>query len=175
MYTSQYVRMRTAVRYLLKHVKKKTGEHRGHTHMCEGISPLGYWQKVNQSPTQTKPYNTYPPLGLLYEYQKEKKKRGYNEKSLEGEDCCCGCCCCCCCCCINSLHIKPFFPPNDVSSTPSVRPDSSPYVKSQFFVEPIFCGHRPVIYIRTLDVPGIEINQNSREVIKVGNQMYRVS
>ena len=22
-----------------------------------GISPLGYWQKVNQSPTQTKPYN----------------------------------------------------------------------------------------------------------------------
>ena len=27
--------------------------------ICEGISPLGYWQKVNQSPTQTKPYNTY--------------------------------------------------------------------------------------------------------------------
>ena len=26
--------------------------------ICEGISPLGYWQKVNQSPTQTKPYNT---------------------------------------------------------------------------------------------------------------------
>ena len=25
---------------------------------CKGISPLGYWQKVNQSPTQTKPYNT---------------------------------------------------------------------------------------------------------------------
>ena len=26
--------------------------------ICEGIiSPLGYWQKVNQSPTQTKPYN----------------------------------------------------------------------------------------------------------------------
>ena len=25
--------------------------------MCEGISSLGYWQKVNQSPTQTKPYN----------------------------------------------------------------------------------------------------------------------
>ena len=24
---------------------------------CEGISPLGYWQEVNQSPTQTKPYN----------------------------------------------------------------------------------------------------------------------
>ena len=26
--------------------------------ICEGISPLGYLQKVNQSPTQTKPYNT---------------------------------------------------------------------------------------------------------------------
>ena len=26
--------------------------------ICEGISPLGYWQKVNQSPTQTKPYNS---------------------------------------------------------------------------------------------------------------------
>ena len=25
--------------------------------ICEGISPLGYWQKVNQSPPQTKPYN----------------------------------------------------------------------------------------------------------------------
>ena len=30
--------------------------------ICEGISPLGYWQKVNQSPTQTKPYNTLPPF-----------------------------------------------------------------------------------------------------------------
>ena len=26
---------------------------------CERISLLGYWQEVNQSPTQTKPYNTY--------------------------------------------------------------------------------------------------------------------
>ena len=25
--------------------------------ICECISPLGYWQKVNPSPTQTKPYN----------------------------------------------------------------------------------------------------------------------
>ena len=25
--------------------------------ICENISPLGYWQKVHQSPTQTKPYN----------------------------------------------------------------------------------------------------------------------
>ena len=31
--------------------------------ICEGIiSPLGYWQKINQSPTQTKPYNTLPPF-----------------------------------------------------------------------------------------------------------------
>ena len=28
--------------------------------ICEGISPLGYWQKVNQSPTQTMPYNNNP-------------------------------------------------------------------------------------------------------------------
>ena len=28
-----------------------------HDAICEGISPLGYLQKVNQSPTQTKPYN----------------------------------------------------------------------------------------------------------------------
>ena len=27
-------------------------------HFVKGISPLGYWQKVNQSPTQTKPYNS---------------------------------------------------------------------------------------------------------------------
>ena len=27
--------------------------------ICEGISPLGYLQEVNQSPTQTKPYNNY--------------------------------------------------------------------------------------------------------------------
>ena len=30
--------------------------------ICEGISPLGYWQKVNQPPTQTKPYNTLTPF-----------------------------------------------------------------------------------------------------------------
>ena len=29
--------------------------------ICEGISPLGYWQEVNQSPSQTKPYNTLAP------------------------------------------------------------------------------------------------------------------
>ena len=27
--------------------------------ICENTSPLGYWQKVNQSPTQTKPYNIH--------------------------------------------------------------------------------------------------------------------
>ena len=32
---------------------------------CEGIGPLGYWWKVNQSPTQTKPYNTKVPWGLV--------------------------------------------------------------------------------------------------------------
>ena len=29
--------------------------------ICEGISPLGYWQKLNQPPTQTKPYNNMSP------------------------------------------------------------------------------------------------------------------
>ena len=32
--------------------------------ICEGISPLGYWQKVNQSPTQTKLYNTLLPFRI---------------------------------------------------------------------------------------------------------------
>ena len=27
--------------------------------ICEGVSLLGYWQKVNQSPTQNKPYNIF--------------------------------------------------------------------------------------------------------------------
>ena len=31
--------------------------------ICEGITPLGYWLKVNQSPTQTKPYNKIPFWG----------------------------------------------------------------------------------------------------------------
>ena len=32
--------------------------------ICKGIinSPLGYWQQVNPSPTQTKPYNTLSPF-----------------------------------------------------------------------------------------------------------------
>ena len=30
--------------------------------LCEGISPLGYWWKVNQPPTQTKASNTLPPF-----------------------------------------------------------------------------------------------------------------
>ena len=32
------------------------------TALCEGITPLGYWLKVNQLPTQTKPYGTLPPF-----------------------------------------------------------------------------------------------------------------
>ena len=39
--------------------------------ICEVISPFGYWRKVNQSPTQTKPYNiflskTVRTLGLVF-------------------------------------------------------------------------------------------------------------
>ena len=30
--------------------------------ICEGISPLGYLQNVNQSPTQPNPFNTLPPF-----------------------------------------------------------------------------------------------------------------
>ena len=52
--------------------------------ICEGISPLGYWQKVNQSPTtQTKPYNTdtYPATsysnGLIYGYTYVRGLFGY--------------------------------------------------------------------------------------------------
>ena len=33
--------------------------------ICEGISPSGYWQKVNQSPTQTKPYNITTSRGTV--------------------------------------------------------------------------------------------------------------
>ena len=42
--------------------------------ICEGISPLGYLQKVNQSPTLTKPYNRKTNVGTsiasvpVYEY-----------------------------------------------------------------------------------------------------------
>ena len=32
--------------------------------ICEGISPLGYLQKVNQLPTQTKPYNNCEYYGF---------------------------------------------------------------------------------------------------------------
>ena len=41
--------------------------------ICEGISPLGYWQKVNQSPTQTKPYNnrSVTPLDAAPEGQQD--------------------------------------------------------------------------------------------------------
>ena len=37
------------------------------------------------------------------------------------------------------LHINPFFVPNDISSTPSVRPDSSSY---EYVERCKLCGHR---------------------------------
>ena len=58
--------------------------------ICEGISPLGYWQKVNLSSTQTKPYITLSPplnrgiLGLrmgLY----EPTPRFFNSLGTQGE------------------------------------------------------------------------------------------
>ena len=33
--------------------------------ICQGISTLGYWKKVNQSPTQTNPYNNDLCLEVL--------------------------------------------------------------------------------------------------------------
>ena len=42
------------------------------------------------------------------------------------------------------LHIKPCFLPNDISSTPSVLPDSSSQRHYQILIERcnFFCGHR---------------------------------
>ena len=47
--------------------------------ICEGISPLGYWQKVNQSPTQTKPYNTLPPFEQRDSWSSYGAVRAYSE------------------------------------------------------------------------------------------------
>ena len=64
-----------------------------------------------------------------------------------------GCCCCCRCC----LHIKPFFLPNDISSTPSVRPDS-------FILERYrFCGYSET-----------EKKHQSHQRIKVGKPSANV-
>ena len=47
--------------------------------ICEGISPLGYWQKVNPSPTQTKPYNTLPPFEPRGSWSSYGAVRAYSE------------------------------------------------------------------------------------------------
>ena len=47
--------------------------------MCEGISLLGYWQEVNQSPTQTKPYNTLPPFEQRDSWSSYGAVRAYSE------------------------------------------------------------------------------------------------
>ena len=49
---------------------------------CEGISPLGYWQEVNQSPTQTKPYNTPPPFEQRDSWSSYGAVRAYSEVLL---------------------------------------------------------------------------------------------
>ena len=50
--------------------------------ICEGISPLGYWQKVNGSPTQTKPYNTLPPFEPRDSWSSYGAVRAYSEVLL---------------------------------------------------------------------------------------------
>ena len=47
--------------------------------ICECISPLGYWQKVNQSPTQTKPYNTLPPFEQRDSWSSYGAVRAYSD------------------------------------------------------------------------------------------------
>ena len=51
------------------------------TFVCGGISPLGYWQKVNQSPssTRTKPYNTLPPPRQRDYWSSYGAERAYSE------------------------------------------------------------------------------------------------
>ena len=50
------------------------------TPLCEDISPLGYWQKVNQSSTtQTKPYNTLPPFEPRDSWSSYGAVRAYSE------------------------------------------------------------------------------------------------
>ena len=43
--------------------------------ICEVVSPFGYWQKVNRSPTQTtsKPYKTYSGVHTNYVHQQGHK------------------------------------------------------------------------------------------------------
>ena len=49
--------------------------------ICEGISLLGYWQEVNQSPTQTKPYNTLPPFEQREPFVKASVRWATGERS----------------------------------------------------------------------------------------------
>ena len=56
--------------------------HIGRAGKCEGISPLGYLQKVNQSPTQTKPYNTLPPFEPRDSWSSYGAVRAYSEVLL---------------------------------------------------------------------------------------------
>ena len=48
-------------------------------HAVKGISPLGYWQEVNLSPTQTKPYNTLPPFEQRDSWSSYGVVRAYSE------------------------------------------------------------------------------------------------
>ena len=50
--------------------------------ICEVISPLGYWQKVSPSPTQTKPYNTLPPFEQRDSWSSYGVVRAYSEVLL---------------------------------------------------------------------------------------------
>ena len=43
--------------------------------ICEGISPLGYWQKVNRSPAQTKPCNRQSRAKTEQEKQQAERDR----------------------------------------------------------------------------------------------------
>ena len=52
------------------------------TALCEGISPLGYWQEVNPSPTQTKPYNTLPPFEQWDSWSSYGAVRAYSDVIL---------------------------------------------------------------------------------------------
>ena len=49
------------------------------TALCEGITPLGYWLKVNQLPTQTKPYGTLPPFEQRDSWSSYGAVRAYSE------------------------------------------------------------------------------------------------
>ena len=52
---------------------------------CEGISPLGYLQKVNQSPNETKPYNTLPPFEQRDSSSSYGAVRAYSKVLLSGD------------------------------------------------------------------------------------------